>query len=141
MNRKMIKILFTWRWLLLLLGGTLLAVCFLPSRTVQFDRSIENMFAPDDPLLAPYDQLKRSFGGNEVVLAVYKDPHLMDEDRTGIDRLADISRQMRETPGVRDVLSLAELDKAIKLLPLNGPSEAGIVDARHALARRFRKLF
>ena len=148
MKRKIAEALFAWRWPLLLLGSILLAVCFLPARTVQFDRSIENMFAPDDPLLPPYDQLKRSFGGNEVVLAVYADPELMDESRAGIDRLAGISRQLRETPGVRDVLSLAELDTALgqmapalNLLRLSGPSEAGIVDTQNDLARRFRELF
>ena len=113
MRQNIVEALSAWRWPLLLLGGTLLAVCFLPAQTVQFDRSIENMFAPDDPLLAPYDQLKRSFGGNEVVLAVYADPNLMNENRAGIDRLANISGQLRETPGVRDVLSLAELDTAL----------------------------
>jgi predicted RND superfamily exporter protein len=148
MTRQIAESLFAWRWPLLLLGSILLAICFFPARTVQFDRSIENMFAPDDPLLAPYDRLKRSFGGNEVVLAVYADPNLLDEDRAGIGRLYDISKQLRDTPGVRDVLSLSELDAALgqmmpamNLLQLSGPSQAGIVDLENEVAQRFRDLF
>ena len=62
--------LLAGRWSLLLLAVLVAAVCIVPSRNVKFDRSIENMFAPDDPLLPPYLQLKSVFGGNEVVLAV-----------------------------------------------------------------------
>ena len=44
--------LLAGRWPLLLLAMLAAAVSFLPARNVTFDRSIENMFAPDDPLLA-----------------------------------------------------------------------------------------
>ncbi len=146
--RQTIAGLLAWRWLLLLCGISLLLLCFLPAGRVQFDRSIENMFAPDDPLLAPYERLKRTFGGNEVVLAVYHDPDLLDENRTGILHLVEISGALKDTPGVRDVLSLAELDvalekmaPALKLLRLKGPSEVGIADAGNRFSTRFRKLF
>jgi hypothetical protein len=46
--------LIAWRVPLLLLGLALGAVSFLPARRLEFDRSIENMFAADDPLLRPY---------------------------------------------------------------------------------------
>ena len=48
----------------------------------------------DDPLLPPYHRLKRTFGGNEVVLAVYADPELLSEDGKGIQRLGEISGQL-----------------------------------------------
>ena len=140
--------LLAGRWPLLLLAMLAAAVCVLPARNVKFDRSIENMFAPDDPLLVPYRQLKNVFGGNEVVLAVYADPQLLDESRGGIERLTEISRQLKDTPGVRDVLSLAEVDKALDkvasaagLLQSSDVPENGIVDSQSALAKRFLKLF
>lgn len=136
------------RWPLLLLAMLAAAICVLPARNVQFDRSIENMFSPDDPLLAPYLKLKNVFGGNEVVLAVYSDPELLDESRRGIERLGKISRELKETPGVRDVLSLAEVDMildkvalAVAMLQGSQTPELGIVDSKSPLARRFRKLF
>ena len=140
--------LLAGRWPLLLLALLVAAACVVPARNVQFDRSIENMFAPNDPLLPPYLQLKNVFGGNEVVLAVYADPQLLAEDRSGIERLGEISRQLKATPGVRDVLSLAEidtvLDKVAMAAGLMGSADSpenGIVDSKSSLARRFRKLF
>ena len=55
-----------------------LAVCLAaaalgPSQSLRFDRSIENMFAADDPVLGPYRLLKRTFGASEMVLATYDD--------------------------------------------------------------------
>ncbi len=146
--KRIIGRLLTWRWLLLTCGFAALFLCFPRASQVKFDRSIENMFAPNDPLLAPYERLKRTFGGNEVVMAVYQDPDLLDPSRRGIARLAEISGALKDTPGVRDVLSLAELDgalekmaPALKLLGLKGPSALGIVDDENGLARRFRALF
>jgi hypothetical protein len=140
--------LLVGRWPLLLLATLAAAVCFLPSRNVKFDRSIENMFAPDDPLLPPYLQLKSVFGGNEVVLAVYSDPQLLDEGRGGIERLTKISDQLKDTPGVRDVLSLAEVDRVLDkvamaagLMRSSDVPENGIVDSESALAKRFLRLF
>lgn len=140
--------LLAGRWLLLLLAVLAAVLCIGPARNVQFDRSIENMFSPDDPLLPPYLRLKRVFGGNEVVLAVYSDPELLDESRRGIDRLTEISRELKDTPGVRDVLSLAEVDVvldkvalAVGLMQSAEAPEHGIVDSQNPLARHFLKLF
>jgi uncharacterized protein len=140
--------LLAGRWPLLLVAALVAAVCIVPARNVKFDRSIENMFAPDDPLLPPYLQLKSVFGGNEVVLAVYSDPQLLNEDRDGIERLTEISRQLKDTPGVRDVLSLAEVDRVLDkvamaagLMRSSDVPENGIVDSESALAKRFLRLF
>ncbi len=115
-SERIARFLTAWRWPLLV-AGVVLSVCFfLPARSLDFDRSIENMFAPDDPLLPPYHRLKRAFGGNEIVLAVYTDPDLMAKDGRGIERLAELSAKLEDMEGVRDVLSLAELDQSIKTL-------------------------
>jgi predicted RND superfamily exporter protein len=128
LTQRIIDLLITWRIPLLLLGVAAAAVAFLPARELQFDRSIENMFAPGDPLLKPYEKLKRTFGGNEIVVAVYVDDELLHPDGRGLDRLADVSRQLEAVPGVKDVLSLDQ--------PM-GPS---IVE-NSARARRLRDLF
>lgn len=126
--RPAVEWLIAWRIPLLFLALFTAAVAISPARRLAFDRSIENMFAPDDPLLAPYRKLKRTFGGNEIVVAVYTDEHLLDPDGSGLERLAAIRRQMEAVPGVKGVLSLDQpLGKAI------------VQDT--PLARRVRDLF
>ena len=75
------------RWPLFGLA-VLLGICAWPAaHRVTFDRSIENMFAPDDPLLVKYQEMEEQFGESEIVMAVYKDSHLLDADGQGIQRL------------------------------------------------------
>jgi predicted RND superfamily exporter protein len=117
------------RYALLLLAMLLaLGAAWLAPR-LMFDRSIENMFPPDSPLLASYQRLKRTFGGNEMVLAVYRDPQLFAPDGAGIRRVAAIAAQLRQVAGVKAVLSIDQ--------PL--PGDMIVSDA--PLARRTRELF
>lgn len=142
------RALTRFRWLLLGLAAVLAVVCYPLSRELAFDRSVENMFAPNDPLLPPYAQLKRTFGGNELVLAVYRDEALLAEDRRGLDRLIAIRDELAATPGVRGTLSLAELDQSLQkmapaanLFGLGTVPTQGIVDRQSDLSARFLKLF
>ncbi|MFM7845174.1 MAG: efflux RND transporter permease subunit [Planctomycetota bacterium] len=98
--------LLSYRWWWFLCACTLAAVAYLPASQVTYNRSIENMFAAGDPIVEPYRRLKRVFGGNELVLAVYDDPELLAADGQGIRRLAEIRRRLEEISGVREVLSL-----------------------------------
>src|SRR5436190_23004730 len=119
MNRvleRFVAFLIAARWPLFGVALLLAAAAYYPSRQVRFDRSIEHMFAPSDPLLPPYQRLKREFGGNEVVMAVYQDEHLLDPDGRGIKRLATTSQRMAKVAGVRDVLSLAEVGGLLEQL-------------------------
>ncbi len=115
MSEKIADWLVAGRWPLLLLAVALAVVAWPASRRLEFDRSIENMFSSDDPLLAPYRKLKMRFGGNEVVLAVYRDPQLLAADGEGLKRLRQVAEQLQQVEGVRDVLSLAEVDRAMRL--------------------------
>ena len=90
-----------------LAAACLLAViAFVHRNRVDFDRSVENLLSPNDPLLAAFRLLKRTFGGNEIVLAVYTDPELLAADGHGIRRLQSIAERCRDVPGVGSVLSL-----------------------------------
>ncbi|MCH8924317.1 MAG: MMPL family transporter, partial [Planctomycetes bacterium] len=153
--------LISWRWALLAIAVVAAAAAYAPSRQLQFDRSIENMFAPDDPLLAPYEKLKRTFGGNEIVLAVYRDDELLHEDGRGLDRLRDITARLKEVPGVKDALSLSEIHDVLlelqqerkdhierieEFIPkLFRPNmklpERGLLDSKSDVAEEFRTLF
>ncbi len=151
-----VRRLIALRWWLLGLAALLAAVALGPSWRVSFDRSIERMFAPGDPLLAPYERLKSKFGGNEIVLAVYADDDLLAADGRGIRRLAKIGERLNQVAGVRDVLSLAQIDAL--LAQLETTKSAGgffhllgdkpsawsgppILNPNSPLAERFRELF
>lgn len=101
------------RWLLLAIACALAVLAWRPAGQMQFDRSIENMFRPDDPLLVAYEQLKNLFGENEIVLAVYEDPQLLASDGSGIARLKKVDAQLSKVPGVRGVLSLSSVNEAL----------------------------
>ncbi len=129
MSERLTQLLISGRWPLLGLALIATACALVPAQDVTFDRSVENLFAPDDPLLKPYGQLKRTFGGNEVVMAVYVDPGLMAADLSGIRRLADVAKRCEAVPGVRAVLSL------------DRPIGEAIVNRENALAGRTRDIF
>ncbi len=101
---RCVRLIVRGRWLLLTLGAVVAVGAFVVSRNLEFDRSIENMFADDDPLLAPYRQLKRTFGGNEIVVAAYVDPELMTP--RGVRRVAELTAALRHVDGVAAVVSL-----------------------------------
>lgn len=117
------------RWPCAVLALVLTFVSLPLAWDVRFNRAIENMFAPDDPLLRPYRLVKERFGGNEVVLAVYDDAHLLDADATGIRRLASIGERLRKVAGVRDVLTL------------DRPIGDVIVDPQSRVAAALRSVF
>lgn len=128
--------------------AVLLAVCAWPAaHRVTFDRSIENMFAPNDPLLVTYRTLEEQFGESEIVMAVYEDAGLLARDGGGIQRLTDVETQLRQVPGVRDILSLAGVNRALNyahplqsLVP-GGEKHVAIVDPDSQLSAAYRDMF
>ncbi len=65
------------RVMLAVVASTILAVCAPLSQRLQMDRTINQMFAADDPTLVAYEELRAAFGGNAAVLLVYHDDELM----------------------------------------------------------------
>ena len=108
------KFLVNQRKYLLGLGIALAVAAFFLKSGSQFDKSIEGMFAPDNPALIEYSQLKDKFGGTEIVLAVYEDENLFDPNGQGLAQLRERVNTLEEVPGVIGVLSLAEINGALK---------------------------
>lgn len=111
---KAAKFLVNQRGYLLALGIVLAAVTWFLKSGSQFDKSIEGMFAPDNPALVEYSQLKDKFGGTDIVLAVYEDDKLFDPDGQGLAQLKERVDILEQVPGVIGVLSLAEINGALK---------------------------
>ncbi len=95
-----------------LLGISLIlyAVSTLIGRQLSLDRSLEHMFAAEDPILAPFLELQETFGHHEIVLAVYTDPEL--QTPTGLERLQKLVTQVCEISGVVSTVSLLDPPKA-----------------------------
>lgn len=135
------------RWLLLI--GLTIALASLPlASRLKFDWRVEQMFPPSDPLVASYERLQDRFGGNQIVLAVYRDPQLWDDSGSGLTRMEQISDQLAAVEGVASVLSLAELHSIleklrgpIQLLGFGGESKPPLLDADDALAQAMLHVF
>ncbi len=153
-TRRFNEFLIAWRYPLCLLGIALALAAYFPSQGIKFDRSIENMFSANDPILPPYLRLKKQFGGNEIVLAVYEDPDLLHADGSGLKRLAATSARMKKVAGVKDVLSLAEVNALLESLQTTknftniiglGPKDdwkgPAVLNPHSDLARGYRELF
>ena len=147
LSERLARRLLAWRWVLLGFGVVLAGLAWAPSRQVKFDRSIENMFAADDPLLVSYRKLKDQFGGNEVVMGVYTDPDLFAPDGKGIERVGEVSAELRQISGVQEVLSLAEVNLALEDAENVGSifgrakGPPAIVSRKSRLASAFRNVF
>lgn len=106
------------------------------------------MFPSSDPLVASYARLQDRFGGNQIVLAVYRDPQLWDASGAGLARMQQISDELAAVDGVASVLSLAELHSILEklrgpmqLLGFGGEPKPPLLDADDALAQAMLHVF
>ncbi len=110
---------------LVLLGlGLVLAIgAALLGTRLQLDRSIEHMFADDDPILQPYRELQEKFGQNEIAMVVYSEPELQTEQ--GLARIETLADQVRTIPGIVAAVSI-----------LDPPGAANFEDTDHGAKLR-----
>jgi predicted RND superfamily exporter protein len=105
--RRWIKRMIRYRYWLLGCAAVLGVAAALTGRGLRLDRSIESMFAPDDPILVPYHRMQRTFGEYEVVLAMYADDQLTTD--SGIARVKQVQERLKQVPGVAATVSLHDL--------------------------------
>ncbi len=149
MGQRIAKLLEQYHRLLLALAAAIACVSLPLSRRLQLDWQVAGMFAPGDPLVASYERLQQRFGGNEIVLAVYRDQQLWSKSGDGLRRLEQISDLLAHTEGVEAVLSLAELHRILEslrgpmsLLGLGGPDTVPpLLDPDDELAQAFAQVF
>ncbi len=104
LSERIAQGLIARRGILLGIGILVSVAAYFPARQLQFDRSIENMFAPDDPILVAYHDSKRIFSGESIALAAYVDPQLMTPE--GMQRLTEVTQRLEGVGGVDSVMSL-----------------------------------
>ena len=118
--RSLRKLLVGRRYGLLALVAAIAVLGWIAPKEMDFDRKVANMISDRVGVLEPFLRLKRSFGGNAIVLAVYEDPLLLAQDETGIKRLKSIRERLEDVPGVRSSLSLDKLNT--RLIPISSPT-------------------
>lgn len=114
----LVDFLIRWRMLLLaaMLGVTLLA--WPVAARLQFDQTIESLYAVNDPFLLDYLESKRLFGGDEFVIVAWPAAGLFQPGTMELSPQAeaDIRRfagQLSRVPGVRPE-STQDLSNALR---------------------------
>lgn len=117
-----------------LLAGIAIALAllaFVPAFNLELDRSIESLYADDDPRLVDYIESKELFGGDEFVIVAWDEPKLLTQDGKLSDEAAthinDLSTKLSRVGGV-NLASTQDLDRVIK---------NAIAFAKDAAAERF----
>lgn len=106
MLRKWIDTWIGLRWPLLAIGVIAGVAALWGGQQLEFDRSIENMFSPGDPLIPPYRKFNATFGGNEIIMGVYREPDLYAADGEAMARLTEFRLRLEALEGVCEVLAL-----------------------------------
>lgn len=93
------------RNLLLPLSLLLFAVSWPVAERLTFDRSIESLYAADDPQLKDYLDSKALFGGDELAIVAYTDPELFAEGTRELSpeakaRIRSLSGELSKIEGV-----------------------------------------
>ena len=102
-----VKVLVKRRWAAVVLAGVLVAfsAVFIPQLEVDGDQLI--YFKNNDPVRLGFEKTAEVFGGATPLLGEYAyDPA---EGISGLDPIAEVSRQFEQLPGIRTVFSLADL--------------------------------
>lgn len=143
--RPLVDWLVRWRWPVAVVALILAALVYLPAQSVTYDRSIERMFAADDPVIVAFKDLKDRFGTHGAILAVYQDDGLLT-DPVAFARLEATVKRLRAVPGVKGTLSLVEIDQMLASLSPRAPRPLVLESLpnrpqRSKLTERFLDLF
>lgn len=99
--------LVRWRWYFLPLTLLLWILAWPVSKQLTFDRSIESLYATDDPHLEDYLESKSLFGGDELVIVAYTDPDLFADTvrtltKSARRRIEWLAENLSTIPGVKE---------------------------------------
>jgi len=114
------------RWALAGIAVIVACFCILPASRLQFDQTLETMFAPSDPLLVPFRQFKRLFGGQEVVLAAYEEPAGLTP--ATLPRLQELTAKLKAAVPGMQVQSLSNTPLGERILDPTDARSGAVVD-------------
>eukprot|EP00913_Durusdinium_trenchii_P028311 g26539.t1 len=128
--QKLVNLLIRYRFVLLPLGLVLLVAGWPVSQKLEFDQSIESLYAADDPQLTNFRESKRLFGGDEFAIVAFTDPKLLDAESGRIsaeaaERVRTLAAKLNSIEGVNpastqelaDASSRKRIDLQIRFVP------------------------
>ncbi len=91
-------------WLSIALVTTLLA--WGPASRLEFEQSIESLYAKDNARLSAWRDSKRLFGGDEFVVVAYTDPELFEPDgdklsKAAVGRIEALAKKLTNVSGLQ----------------------------------------
>lgn len=104
-------------WPFLGIAALILAVlAWFPASRLQFEQSIESLYAESHPRLMDYRVSRKTFGGDEFVIVSYADPDLFEDaesnklSEAAQDRINALADKIRALPGIEpgSIQSLAD---------------------------------
>ncbi|MCS7470218.1 MMPL family transporter [Stieleria sp. ICT_E10.1] len=134
----LIQYAIRWRLVLMALGIVTLAGAYPVSTRLTTEQSVSSLFGDQDITLQQYENLKRWFGEDDVLVLMYRDEALPTPG--GIERSRRLTEKVRALEGVTATLSPWVLNEAAegmnqaKLLPF-GLGDASPADKTPALMR------
>lgn len=90
---RLTHVLLDYRGWWLIVSILLTAAAWFPASQLEFEQSIESLYAKDNVRLAAWRDSKRTFGGDEFIVVAYTDPDLFEADE---DKLTDGARERIE---------------------------------------------
>ncbi len=140
-----------WRWILFGLASVLGVIAWPASERLNLDRSLQTMFAVDDPVRQDFELLESRFGISNLVVLAYRDPDFWNDDGSGLKRLQAVSQRVAAIDGVESVMELSQVDAMLSKLenPFSffpsltvskGPVHP-LLDSSNTLAMEFKRLF
>ncbi len=103
---RLTNLLLDYRRWWLALSILLTAAAWFPASRLQFEQSIESLYAKDNVRLAAWRESKQTFGGDEFVVIAYTDRDLFvpGEDRltdAARERIEALLKQLEQVPGLQ----------------------------------------
>lgn len=118
-------VLAPWQWIPLACLGLLLSTAVWVVQSLEVDPTNESLNVPDADRLATMQRFRALFGSDEDLLIAWQDPELATPE--GLRRLAQVSKQVRDIPGITSVFALTNAlqvvpsDVGAELKPLVAP--------------------
>lgn len=114
---RLADLLIKYRRVALWAAVVLCAIAWPVSRRLQFDQSIESLYAVDNPRLQAFVRSKEIFGGDEFLIFAYREDRVFEaDDRLSDDalqRLEVLAQQVARLPGV-EAESIQHLGTALR---------------------------
>lgn len=104
-GNRVTQLILRFRFPLFVAALVAAASCVVPASRLVLNRSIESLFAADNPHLVRFLRSKAWFGGDEFVIVAYEDDELFLPDEPQLSpqsekRIRDLVEELNQIPGI-----------------------------------------